>query len=261
MRFYQRQDLRTRREQIADGRQHELERDETHVDGGEVGRVRQTRRIELADIGLLEADDVVAAAQPRVQLAGADVDRVDPLGAAREQHLGEAAGRCADVEADAAGDVETEMIERGGKLDAAARHIGVLGRGGDDGGGGDFLGGFANRDAVGGHPAGGDRGLRPRAAIEQAARDQQAIGSFAMGHGCNYTTVMRRACRRPSTPLAPQMSCSRRGLRRQQRSGHDDYQASLITSPRMFWPSASKALATMPLASRPALAYMAFGES
>ena len=190
LRLYQRQDLRARREQIADGRQHELERDETHVDGGEVGRVRQTRRIELADIGLLDADDVVAAAQPRVQLAGADVDRVDPLGAAREQHLGEAAGRGAGVEANAAGDVETEMIERGGKLDAAARHIGVLGLGGDDGGGGHFLRGFANGDAVGGHASGGDRGLRPRAAVEQAARDQQAIGSFAMGHGCNYTTVM-----------------------------------------------------------------------
>src|SRR3984893_2266458 len=36
---------------------------------------------------------------------------------------------------------------------------------------------------------------------------------------------------------------------------------SLTASPRTFWPSASNALATMPLASRPAAAYIAAGES
>ena len=76
-------------------------------------------------------------------------------------------------------DVEVEMIERRGKLDAAARHVGVLGLGRDDGCGGDCIGRFADEHAVGGHPAGGDRGLRPGAAFEQAARDQEAIGSFA----------------------------------------------------------------------------------
>ena len=40
------------------------------------------------------------------KLAGADIDRVDALGAARQQHLGEAAGRGADIEADTAGDIE-----------------------------------------------------------------------------------------------------------------------------------------------------------
>ncbi len=42
-------------------------------------------------------------AQPRMQLAAPDVDRVDAPRAAREQHLGEAAGRGADVETDAIG--------------------------------------------------------------------------------------------------------------------------------------------------------------
>ncbi len=75
------------------------------------------------------------------------------------------------------------MIERRRKLDAAARDIRMLGLGLDQRGGGDFLRGLAHRRAVGGDPAGGDRGLRAGAALEQAARDQQAIGALARGHG------------------------------------------------------------------------------
>ena len=77
-------------------------------------------------------DDIVTAAQARMQLIAADIDRVDAPRAAREQDLGEAAGRGADVEADAIRHVEREMIERERKLDAAARHIRMLGLGLDD---------------------------------------------------------------------------------------------------------------------------------
>ena len=82
------------------------------------------------------------------------------------------------------------MIDCCGKLDAAARHVGMLGFGGDEGGRRNLLRCFAHRHTIGGDTAGGNRGLRSRTAFEQAARDQQAIGAFSAGHGCNYTTVM-----------------------------------------------------------------------
>ena len=62
-----------------------------------------------------------------MKLAAADIDRIDAPRAAREQHLGEAAGRGADIEADAARDIDAEMVERRRKLDAAARHPGMRG--------------------------------------------------------------------------------------------------------------------------------------
>ena len=59
----------------------------------------------------------------------------------------------------------------------------MLGCGFDRGGRRDRVRRLAHRRPVGGHPAGGDGGLRPGAAFEQAARDQKAIGALAGGHG------------------------------------------------------------------------------
>ena len=103
LRLDQRQQVGRRLRQRERRRQHELERDEARIDGDEVGPLRQQRRIEAADVGILERHDLGAAAQARMQLAAPDIDRVDPPGAAREQDLGEAAGRGADIEADAPG--------------------------------------------------------------------------------------------------------------------------------------------------------------
>ena len=74
------------------------------------------------------------------------------------------------------------MIERGRKLDAAARHIRMLGLGRDDRGRRNLLRRLAHRHAVGGHQAGGNCGLGAGAAFEQAARDQETIGTFSGGH-------------------------------------------------------------------------------
>ena len=47
-------------------------------------------------------DTIIRCARAGVmQLVAADIDRVDPPGAAREQHFGESAGRGADIETDA----------------------------------------------------------------------------------------------------------------------------------------------------------------
>ena len=117
-----------------------------------------------------------------MQLIAADVDRVDASRAAQSQNFGEAAGRGADIEADTPRHVEMKTIERGCKLDAAARHVGMLGRGGDDGRGRNCLRCLAHQHAVGGHQARGNRGLGAGAALEQAARDQKAICAFSGGH-------------------------------------------------------------------------------
>ncbi len=87
------------------------------------------------------------------------------------------------------------MIERGGKLDAAARDIRVLGLRRDRRQRRDLLRSLAHRHAVGSHEAGRDRGLRPRPALKQAARDQQAIGAFSGGHGVVITFPGRSAAR------------------------------------------------------------------
>ena len=50
----------------------------------------------------------------------ADIDCVNAPAATCNEHLSEASGGSADVEADAAGYVEREFIERGSELDAPA---------------------------------------------------------------------------------------------------------------------------------------------
>ena len=64
-----------------------------------------------------------------MQLPAADIDRVDAPRATLQQDFGEAAGRGADIEADAALQIESKLIEGGGELDAAARYVRMLGRG------------------------------------------------------------------------------------------------------------------------------------
>src|SRR5580698_5392484 len=169
-------------EDFSDSRHDVLERDEAYIHRGKIRLFGKARRVEAADIDSLHGDDIAAAAQARMQLIAADVDGVDTLRAAQNQNFSEAPGRGADIEADAAGHVETKMIECRRKLDAAARHIRMLGLGGDDRGGRDCLRRLAHRHAVGGHQARGNRGLGAGAAFEQAARDQQAICAFSGGH-------------------------------------------------------------------------------
>ena len=103
-------------------RQDELERDEAHIDRHQVRRLGQERCGQIADIGVLERDHVGARAQFRMQLTASDIDCVDLPRPALEQHLGEAAGRGADIESNPPRRIEAEMIERGRKLHTAARH-------------------------------------------------------------------------------------------------------------------------------------------
>ncbi len=112
------------------------------------------------------------------ELAMPDIDGVDPGGSPRQQHVGKAAGRSADVERRHTGDGDREMVECRRQLDAAARHPGMV-RAGDRKRG--FLGERGARlvDAPsgGGHQAGEDQRLGFRPCVGEAALDEKLIGS------------------------------------------------------------------------------------
>ena len=116
-----------------------------------------------------------------MQLAVADIDGKYEAGAVRQQHLGKAAGGCADVEADMIFDLDRVLLQRAGQLDAAARHQGMRRLRLQRRVGGECLRRLQDRLVIGGDKAGFDRGLRPRTAFEQAALDQQQIGALAGG--------------------------------------------------------------------------------
>src|SRR5947209_9574283 len=103
--------MRRLAQQAINVRKHQLERNEADVHGGELRRLNEPRRIELANIGLFQRDDGRIPTQPTVQLSATDIDGVDLVRAVREQHLGKAAGRRADIETNIAARIETEVIE------------------------------------------------------------------------------------------------------------------------------------------------------
>ena len=88
-----------------------------------------------------------------MKLAAPDIDGINALGAAQNQNLGKAAGRSADIDADAIRDIELKMIERRRQLDPAAGDVSVRGLSVDDGGGRNFLRCLAHRPAICGHEA------------------------------------------------------------------------------------------------------------
>ena len=103
--------------------------DEGHVDGHEVHRAGQHVERQVARVDVLEDHDARILPQPPVQLAVADVERDHARRAALQHHVGEAAGRGADVEPFAAGDRRSERCRararasarRGRRTDDPAR--------------------------------------------------------------------------------------------------------------------------------------------
>ena len=125
-------------------------------------------------------------------------------------------------------DVDGVLLERAGELDAAARHPRMRRRRQQRRIFGNGFGGLGHGLAACSHEPGGNCRLCPRPALEQATLDQQQVGAFAG---------------------------------RRHRRGRDYAPASLMVPALASLPSASNTLATMPLASSPAWAYIAFGES
>ena len=89
---------------------------------GQIGR-RQVPGVEV-----LDDDHARVVAQRPVDLPVADVERDDARGAALQQHVGEAAGRGADVERLAPVDGDAEGVERVRELEPAAADVRMIGR-------------------------------------------------------------------------------------------------------------------------------------
>ena len=74
----------------------------------------------IARVRPLADDDARILAQFPGELAVPNIDGVDALGPARQQHVGKSAGRCANVEGRFATDHDPEMVESVSELEAPA---------------------------------------------------------------------------------------------------------------------------------------------
>jgi hypothetical protein len=100
------------------------------------------------------------------ELAVADIDGMYAFGAARQQHIGEAAGRGTNIERDLIPNLDREMIECVGELEAAARDPGMIAPFEREGCvRGKLFAGFVNAVLAAAHQAGEDQRLRLRAGL------------------------------------------------------------------------------------------------
>src|SRR3546814_8641392 len=80
----------------------------------------------MPGVGPLKDNHARIAPQLPRKLAVSDVDRIDPLCAAREKDVGEAARRCPHIQRDCAGHVPSEVIETARQLHPATAHPGMV---------------------------------------------------------------------------------------------------------------------------------------
>ncbi len=162
---------------------------------------RQGARIEV-----LDGNDSRVVAQRPVQLPVADVEGDDARRSALEQHVGEASGRCADVERLAAVHLDAEGIEGMRQLEPAAADVRMVSADQRDLGGGlDLRARFADDLAVDGHLRGENQRPRPLARRSQTlVRNQLIESDFRQ---CERLTIQRpmsmsRVCARPAVARA-----------------------------------------------------------
>src|SRR5215470_9699583 len=118
----------------------------------------------------------------RMQLASADVDRINAPRTASEEHLRKSAGRGAHIKTDAAGDGDAKTGERVVKLDAAARDPWECRLSRERGVDSDDVGRLTHRHGIRSDEPGRDRSLRLGPAFEQPTFNEQNVGALARGH-------------------------------------------------------------------------------
>src|SRR5262249_34217203 len=109
LRLDQRQEMRRRPRECERRRQNELERDETRIDDDEVGPLGEPRRVEDANVGRFHGYDLCSPPQAWVHLAPPDIHGIDSPRAACQQDFSKAAGRGADIAADAAARIKPRI--------------------------------------------------------------------------------------------------------------------------------------------------------
>jgi len=83
-------------------------------------------QLEQPSVGALEQADARVVAQLHVDLAEAGVDGRDVRGAMLQKAVGKSSGRCANIEAGAAGNVDLPVIQRSGQLQSAPADVGKV---------------------------------------------------------------------------------------------------------------------------------------
>ena len=134
--------------------------------------------MQRARVRPLEDGHSRVGAQPRMELAVADVDRHDARRACLEQAVGEAAGRGADVHGVLARDVDAECVESVPELLAAARHVRGRHVDRDVGGLVHLLPGLL----VPGDAAGKDERLRLAPGLREPSLDEQRVEPLLHRH-------------------------------------------------------------------------------
>ncbi len=164
------------REQRGNAGENVPQGDERHIDGDDVDERRQVARLERSRVGALDDHDARIVAESPVELSVADVVGNHAYGPALQQHVGEAARGCPDIERFASLNGDAELVERVRELDAASTHIRVVRRLQRDRGiVGDLLARFADSLAIDQHdPRENQRG-RAFARLRQATADEQTI--------------------------------------------------------------------------------------
>ena len=160
LRFDQKNKIRSGRDDAEDGRQDGGERDETHVADGKLRHGLEIGGLEEAGVVALEASHAGIVAQAPVELAFADIDRMDKGRAALKQAIGESPGGGPDVEAYPPGRVDGKGIECGLEFVSAAADVFFLGDEAEDvlvadRGAGFGCGLAVEEDLAGHHGAGG----------------------------------------------------------------------------------------------------------
>ena len=105
-------------------RRHHLgQRNEGQIGDHQVAGFADDRTVERSRVDPLVDDHPRVGAQPLVEQAVADVDRVHPRRAALEEAVGEAAGRGADIEADETRGIDGEGLQGRRQLVPAAGDV------------------------------------------------------------------------------------------------------------------------------------------
>ena len=167
------------------GRQHGFQADEAGVANHQIDGIGHLLAGQVTGVGLFEQHHPLVLAQFPGKLPVPDIDGINLGRTAVQQHVGEAAGRGTDIQANPPRRINGEMIQRMGQFDTAARHPGMIpstdlewqvwrhrrSR-------------FVETPRFGIDQTRHDKRLRPRPAFGQPAFDEQLIDAFLGDHGC-----------------------------------------------------------------------------
>src|SRR5262249_55062396 len=147
-------------------RQYRREANEARVASDDVDRLGDIGAGQVARVAPFKDYNPGILAQLPGELAMTDIDGVRLPDAARQQHLGEAAGRGPDIERDVSLDLDREVVKRVDELDAAARHPGMISAlERKRGVGRELFTGFVDAPLAKADQAGKDQRLRPFPAL------------------------------------------------------------------------------------------------